>query len=366
MGHYRIFHRASGIWYIQNRQTGHQESLRTRSKHEAVRLLNARNESVYQPSAINLQLARAYINASDPKLGSRTWQDVMDQVVAMKHGETLRRWLVAINDRKLDPLRALALLETRSEHFLKVLEKGTVSTNAYLRRLHNFALAMDWLLKPVLPQRSWPKIVHKARRAITRDEHERIVQRETNPERRLFYVLCWHLGGSQTDVARLNAEDVDWTDQTISYTRKKLEHRQGSEIKPPLIRISSEIAAVLRELPRHGPLFPKLRTVRPGDRATEFKQRCDGLNIRGVTLHSYRYAWAERARRAGFPLRFAEEALGHNSKAVHRAYARKAEVLIPSLDDWERQMADKTMVVDFNGSQPSNEAQVDTRAWTAS
>ncbi len=39
-----------------------------------------------------------------------------------------------------------------------------------------------------------------------------------------------------------------------------------------------------------------------------------------VTLHSYRYAWAERAKTAGYPERFAQEALGHNSKAVHRAY----------------------------------------------
>lgn len=32
--------------------------------------------------------------------------------------------------------------------------------------------------------------------------------------------------------------------------------------------------------------------------ATEFKQRCHGLGLTGVTLHSYRYGWAERARRA--------------------------------------------------------------------
>jgi integrase len=41
----------------------------------------------------------------------------------------------------------------------------------------------------------------------------------------------------------------------------------------------------------------------------------------GVTLHSYRYAWAERAKTCAMPERFAQEALGHNSKAVHRAYA---------------------------------------------
>ena len=79
-----------------------------------------------------------------------------------------------------------------------------------------------------------------------------------------------------------------------------------------------------------------LGTVRAGDRATEFKQRCDGLGISGVSLHSYRYAWAERALKCGFPERFAQQALGHNSKAVHRAYAKHAEVTVPSLADWEK------------------------------
>ena len=40
-------------------------------------------------------------------------------------------------------------------------------------------------------------------------------------------------------------------------------------------------------------------TVRSADRATEFKQRCNGLGIEGASLHSYRYAWAERARSVG-------------------------------------------------------------------
>lgn len=32
----------------------------------------------------------------------------------------------------------------------------------------------------------------------------------------------------------------------------------------------------------------------------------------------------------------AQEALGHNSKAVHRAYAKKAVVKIPSLADYKK------------------------------
>jgi hypothetical protein len=30
-----------------------------------------------------------------------------------------------------------------------------------------------------------------------------------NPERRAFYECCWHLGGAQSDVAELTAEDID-------------------------------------------------------------------------------------------------------------------------------------------------------------
>src|SRR5438874_1438 len=72
-----------------------------------------------------------------------------------------------------------------------------------------------------------------------------------------------------------------------------------------------------------------LRSVRVGDRSTEFHQRCVGLGIKGVSLHSYRYAWAERAKTCGYPERFAQLALGHNSKAVHRAYAKNAQVTLP-------------------------------------
>ena len=59
----------------------------------------------------------------------------------------------------------------------------------------------------------------------------------------------------------------------------------------------------------------------------------------GVTLHCYRYAWAERAKIVGMPERFAQAALGHNSKAIHRAYAKKAIIIAPSLEDYEQKFA---------------------------
>jgi len=41
----------------------------------------------------------------------------------------------------------------------------------------------------------------------------------------------------------------------------------------------------------------------------------------------------------GYPERFAQLALGHNSKAVRRAYARKAQVTLSPLEDYEKNMA---------------------------
>ena len=213
-----------------------------------------------------------------------------------------------------------------------------MSTNIYLRRIHNFALDMNWLPWPVLPKKRWPEVVFKEKRAITLAEHLAILARENNPERKAFYKLAWHLGASQSDLAFLEAENVDWEHHVISYQRMKTR-------TVAIMRFDEDMAEILRDLPGSGPLFPYLRTVRSGDRATEFKQRCVGLKIKGVTLHSYRYAWAERAKTAGYPERYAQVNLGHNSRAMTRAYSRKAEVEMPSLSEYERQQKAITKVV---------------------
>jgi len=106
-----------------------------------------------------------------------------------------------------------------------------------------------------------------------------------------------------------------------------------------VIRFGDELEELLRSLPTTGPLFPRHRQLREAHRATEFARACRRLKIKGITLHSYRYAWAERAKTCGYPERFAQEALGHRSKAVHRAYAKNAQVVIPTLESYERKLA---------------------------
>jgi len=328
---YRMYRRQGGIFYLFDRQTGQRESLETNEPSAAQRLLHARNEAQQNP-LINLQIARAYLAAGDPEAVRRTWRTVMEEITRTKMGEARHRWETAVKDHAFDTIRDRIILETHSEHLLRVLEAGTVSTNVYLRRLHNFALDMNWLPWPVVPKRQWPSVKFGQKRGITWEEHQKIITREPNTERKAFYQLAWHLGASQSDLAFLETENIDWERRVISYTRKKTRTMA-------LMRFDEEMADILLARPAAGPLFPYLRRVRAGDRATEVKQRCEGLGIRGVSLHSYRYAWAERAKQAGYPERFAQEALGHNSKAVHRAYARRAQVELPSLGEYERQRA---------------------------
>ena len=127
----------------------------------------------------------------------------------------------ASRDHAFDLIRDLPVFETQADHFLKVLERGKVATNVFLRRLHNFAVDVGWLPWPILPKKQWPVIRFKPKRAIMFAEHADIVERERNPERKAFYELLWHLGGSQSDIAHLRAEDIDWTAQTVTYRRQK-------------------------------------------------------------------------------------------------------------------------------------------------
>jgi integrase len=340
---FRLYQRGGGVFYSFDNETKAQKSLGTKSEHEATRLLAQLNEAQILP-AINRQIARGYLMASDEKFNERTWRYVLDMVTQQKQGATKERWLKVGSDKSLEKLWDRKLIDTTADELLNILSKGTVSTNVFLRRLHNFALDMQWIVCCIIPKKRFPAVTYGAHRAITADEHKKIIERETNPERRGFYQLCWELGGSQGDVASLTADNIDWQNNCVCYSRDKTE-------TPAKLHFGAKTESILKTLPRTGPLFPYLRCVRSSDRATEFKQRCDGLGIKGVTLHSYRYAWAERAKKAGYPERYAMVNLGHNSKAVARAYGKQADMSLPSLEDWEKQTAAKVIPMPQPGEQ---------------
>jgi integrase len=324
-----LLFRRHGVFYYEDRSTGQQKSLQTRDKDEARRLLQAKNDTVAQPM-MNLVMARTYLAAQDPKLISRTWADVMDQFCKRGKPSTQWRHERAVKTKAMLYLRNKRLVETTADDFFRVLDLGTNSTVLFLQTLHNDALGMGWIPGPILPRKRWPKVQKKVRRAVTEDEHHRLVAALADPEWKLYLQLLWFIGASQTDAARLTTDNLDWPHRVLAYGRAKLE---GRSLPPARLAIGQGLEAVLKQLPQQGPLFPGLREMDDRARACTFWKLCKRLNFEGISLHSYRYAWAERARVMGMPQRWAQAALGHNSKAVHDAYARNAVVVCPPIDE---------------------------------
>jgi integrase len=343
------------IYYLQDGLTGKQQSLQTRDRMEAERLWHARNEATASPG-LNRALARVYLSANDPKMLTRTWQHVIDEFCSRGKPQTqaFRRRKAA--HRAFTPIRRKPLVETTAEDVLGLLKTAGVMGSACFRSMHNLALGLGWLPGPVLSPKLWPTHQAHAKRGITWEEHSKILAAEMNPERRLFYDILWETGTSQSDAATLNAENIDWTNRLLHYRRMKTDTSACLAIGPRL-------AGILHALPAKGPLFPSVGATTVNARSAEFWRRCKLLGLKGISLHSYRYGWAERAKVAGYPERYAQEALGHNSKAVHRAYARGAQATIPSLEEYQNQRLAERKIIPMPAIPDSNH-QTETAAET--
>ena len=350
---YWLYQRENGVFYLQDKVTGKQESLKTRNAAAANRLLAGKNQSVELPM-LNRSMAKTYLAAKSPELMERTWADVISQYVNAGVAESRDRKERAFRSQPFMRLLKVKLLDTEADHLFAVLEhkKSGNAAHHYLRRIHNYALHLGWLLAPVMADAAWPAMRRKHFEAILEEEHLRILEKEGNDERKLYYEMLWETGGSQSDIANLHWDRFDKETNTIEFVRQKLEGRHDAGLS--CLCIGSRLQAILDRLPQEGFFFPKIRLELPKHRSAEFRRRCRTLKIMGRVLHSYRYAWAQRARSAGMPEREAMNHLGHKSKAIHAAYGRRASITTLPLEYYEAQKAKK--IVLFTEGQRSLEA----------
>lgn len=324
---FTTFKRGS-VFYSEDRETGQQKSLKTRDEAEAQRIIQAKNDAVNLPQ-MNLVMAKAYLSAQDPKMVTRTWADVFDRFCDRSNTNTRMRHERAVRTKPMQFLKGKRLIETTAGDLLEAMKLGSNSTIAFLQTLHNDALGMGWIPSAILPRKLWPKMQKKDKRAITEEEHITLMG-AVDDEWRLYFQLLWYVGAAQTDAANLTDANIDWKSRVLRYDRQKL---NGRSLPPACLVIGKGLEVILRQLPTTGPLFPTIRKMDDRSRACFMWKLCKRVAVQGVSLHSYRYSWAERAKVAGIPQRWAQAALGHNSKAVHDAYARNALVVCPPIDD---------------------------------
>src|ERR1017187_5730678 len=157
---YRLIRRGirGNKFYCVDTSTGKRTSLGTANEDDAKQVVAAKNNSERQP-VLNLQIAKAYLAGSDTGMTTRTWQNAIESLIGTKQGANQHRWKTAAKDKAfITLLLPQVIIETKAETILKVLQMGTVSTNVYLRRLHNFCVDMNWLPWPLVPKRQWPAV----------------------------------------------------------------------------------------------------------------------------------------------------------------------------------------------------------------
>jgi len=325
---YRLFLRGD-VYYVEHCETGRQQSLRTKDQQEAQRLCNARNDAANAP-ALNLALGRAYLSACDPQLATRTWADLMTRLQNEGRESSKARKVKAFRAAPFDMIRTLTLSATPADRVLAVAN-ANASACHYARLLHAQALKLGWLAWPLVPSASWPRFSKGIRRGITEAEQRRILAVEQNPEWRNYLTLLWESGAAQSDGAILSAVNVDFENRVLFFQRKKLK----ADSEPVSLSIGPRLESLLKRLPAIGPFFPKISIKSAENRCGHFQQLCAVAGVKGVTLHSYRYSWAQRANALGYPERWARKNLGHKSVAAHYGYSKGARFACPPLETFE-------------------------------
>src|SRR5581483_322780 len=179
------------VFYSLDSETGKRESLETSDRPKAKQIIHAKNDAATRPVSINLTLTKTYLLAAYPKLMERTWSLLMEEFCSIGKESTRLRRRRAIKSSVYDSIRNKKLIETTGDDLRLVLKSGRSSINHTLRCLHNLGLSLGWMLIPLIPAKLWPETKKRPQRAITAEEHQRIIQAEQNPERKLYYELLW-------------------------------------------------------------------------------------------------------------------------------------------------------------------------------
>ena len=137
---YRLYRRCNGVFYWQANDSKKQGSLGTTDRRDAQRLLNAMNESHREPT-LNLNLARAYLAAHDPRMAKRTWQAVMNEMATHGIPTTQERCARGFRSKAYDPIRDKPLVQTK----VKTCSWSFTRTETVLRIICDDFTTLRWI-----------------------------------------------------------------------------------------------------------------------------------------------------------------------------------------------------------------------------
>ncbi len=259
----------------------------------------------------------------------KNWGDLIGMYCSQGQPQMQERKLKEFKQLHLGKLREIPFSQTTDLDFLEVLQNGGKYTQDTLKILQNAALDERLITVPILRKRRWPPIRRKDKRAITWSEHRMLTTNIRQVPWVRYLEVLWETGASQGDAANFRLEDI--RDDVLEYRRQKTGTRAAFRLSKGFL----EIVRATRRGRTTGFILPRIQSICSKDRSWIFHKHCKRLGVevgeRGVSLHSYRYAWAERAFEQGVSERLAKIGLGHNSSAIHHYYAKGASVVAPVL-----------------------------------
>jgi hypothetical protein len=359
-----------GVYYIIDKATGKSRSSQTADRDEADELAKIKYKLTGDTHHLHhLKAAEYHLAHINPMWANATWEDVFQRMIKgpkQRGGGSRRTTTIKMlesqwRQRWFDGLRGKRLIETTGDDFLVPLSEQGKAATVFARQLHHFAAGTKMLYAELVGKYQWKKFAaaKPISRAITEQEHQLLLKsfkvglyalaydsrrkhngHQAHPDvsdeqwlaEWLGYIqLLWFTGASNMDGAKMTAENVKWEEGVLEFKRIKWSDPENH----PSVRcaIGPELAKVLKGLPKQGPLFPTLGQMTTCNRGRYFTRHCKANKIENLTLHGYRYAFAERSKVFGMSLEDRMVSLGHSTvEMAERVYAKEAKVVPASIE----------------------------------
>ena len=147
-----------------------------------------------------------------------------------------------------------------------------------------------------------------------------------------WLIFMWFTGASNTDAANMKAGNVKWDEDVLEYKRGKwIKPKDHAPVRVAIAK-GGKFEKLLKSLPKTGNLFPDLSQIRKANRSRIFAKIIETLGIPKVTIHGYRFAFAERAKKGGMSAEDRMANLGHANYEMTSHYDKNAKVVPESIE----------------------------------
>jgi len=363
---YRLEQRR-GVWYAVDKKTRKATSLKCKgTRQQAEEVAEVEFGLTDDSNAMHhMKVAEAHLAKCNPEWITNTWDTIAQNVIHGPRGKriggdkkasTVATLQSSWNNRCWNKLRHKRCLDTTPADFKLALKGQGIGAVCFGKTLHNYAVNHRCIPYSIMGAEMWPVARRRSKRSrtITEEEHLKLVGCLADPDLEVLKEVVkyhkgttvkqwqeewinwlwflWFTGASSKDAAEMQAEHIKWDKGYIEYKRGKWVLPEKH--KPARVGIAKggELEALLKRLPKSGPLFPLLSTRQAHHRSRTMGHLCEWVGVPHTTPHGYRFSWAERADEGGMDVKHRMANLGHSTVQMAEHYSEGADIIPPSIE----------------------------------